>query len=243
LGEPAPAHVPSASASALAGALVLVAGVAVALVAWPAARSFAQAAPPAEAAADKQVPATEAQPELRNIEELQKRLAGKQKEFQEAEQSVEKAQELLQRNAAEIDRAMQNAGGHERELAQAEERLRQAEAAFKQVEWAQVGRSQEILKQQDRALQQAAKQVQDLANGKLNELLRQQQQQLARADMALHQAWAANGEKSMADIEKQLEQARNQQWLNEDREPALRVERPRLENRSRAHLHHVRPAG
>src|SRR5208283_1705660 len=77
LGESAPARVPSTRASALAGALVLVAGVAIVLMAWPAARSFAQAAPPAEAAADKQSPATEAEPAVRNIEELEKRLANK----------------------------------------------------------------------------------------------------------------------------------------------------------------------
>src|ERR1017187_8480325 len=57
LGEHAPARVPSARASALAGALVLVAALAIALVVWPPAKSFAQGNPTTQSAADKQKPA------------------------------------------------------------------------------------------------------------------------------------------------------------------------------------------
>ncbi|MGA2272274.1 MAG: GWxTD domain-containing protein [Bryobacteraceae bacterium] len=229
LREPAPARVPSTRASALAGALVLLAAVAIALGVWPPARSLAQEPAAAAPAAGKQEPANGIEPARRNIEE-EKRLADKQKELQEAEQTVEKAQELLRRNAAEIDRAVQSAGRHPRELAQAQEQLRQAEAALKQLEAAQAeesqklldqqrratvlrqlaaqqaAKSQELLQQQERALQQAAKQLQDLSNGKFDEAFRQQQQQLARADLALQQARAANGDKSLEELEKQLQQ-------------------------------------
>jgi GWxTD domain-containing protein len=221
LGEPAPARVPSARASALAGALVLVAAVATALVVWPPARSFAQAPAPAESA-DKQEPAQGIEPAQRNIDELEKLLAGKQRKTQEAEQAIEKAQELFQRNAAEIDRALKNAGEHPDEFAQAEEQLRKAEAALKEFE-SHAGESQKLLDEQrmatllrqltagqagkSRQLQELEKQLQELSNGKLDAVLRQEQQQLARADQALQKAGAAFGNQSLEQIEKQLQQA------------------------------------
>jgi GWxTD domain-containing protein len=229
LGEPAPARVPSARASALAGALVLVAAVATALVVWPPAKSFAQATAPAASATDKMERTTE--PARQNVEELKELLAAKEKDIQDAKQAIEKSRELLQRNAAELDRAMQGAGGHADEFAQAEEQVRKAEAALKELEsragesqkrlddqrlaallrqlaaGRQAGESQQLLEQQERALQQAAKQLQELTSGKLDEALRQEQQQLARADRALQKAHAAFGDQSLEEIEKRLQQA------------------------------------
>jgi GWxTD domain-containing protein len=233
LGEPAPARVPSARASALAGTLVLVAAVAAALVVWPPARSFAQHTPPAESSADKQEPAQKTESARRSLAELEDLLAGKQKDIQDAEQAAAKAQELLQRNAAELDRALKNASGHPHDFAQADELLRKADAALKELESQagksqkllddqrleallkqlaaeqQAGASQQLVQQQERALQQADKQLQELdalfANGKLDEALRQRQ--MAQADMALRQARAAIGDRTLKEIEKQLQQA------------------------------------
>ena len=257
LGEPVPARV-NAQASALAGVLVVMTAVAISLVAWPPARSFAQAPAPSGSAADKQEPAKGFEQAHRNLEELEELLAAKQEKIQEAEQTVGKAQELLQRNAAELDRALENAGEHTAHFAQAEEQLRKAEAALKelaahagesqtlldqqgltallkQAETArageslklvdqqqliallkqlaaeqQAGRSQQLVRQQEQALQQAEKQLQELANGKLDEAFRQQQQQIARADLALQQARAAMGDKSLKELEKQLQQAQKE---------------------------------
>jgi GWxTD domain-containing protein len=107
LGEPAPPRVPSARASALAGALILVAAVAIALVAWPPARGFAKqaapAAPPAaspEAPETKQAPATDLDEQSQRLGDIERLLADKQKEIQAAQEAIERAQELLRRNAA-----------------------------------------------------------------------------------------------------------------------------------------------
>ncbi|MGB9456112.1 MAG: GWxTD domain-containing protein [Bryobacteraceae bacterium] len=223
LGEPGSARVPNARVAALAGALALVAAVAAALVAWPPAKSFAQSASPAESSAEQE-PAKGLEPAHQSIEDLQELLAGKQKKIQEAAETVERAQELLQRNAADLDRALQNGGAHSVDFALVEERMRKAEAALQELAAQvrqsqdlvdqqrlttllkqldadqQAGKSQQLLQQQERALQQAQKQLQELANGKLDAMVRQQQQQMAQADLALQQARAANGD----------------QWLNED---------------------------
>jgi GWxTD domain-containing protein len=187
---------------------VLVAAVAAALVVWPPARSFAQHTPPAESSADKQEPAQKTESARRSLAELEDLLAGKQKDIQDAEQAAAKAQELLQRNAAELDRALKNASGHPHDFAQADELLRKADAALKELEQ-QAGASQQLVQQQERALQQADKQLQELdalfANGKLDEALRQRQ--MAQADMALRQARAAIGDRTLKEIEKQLQQA------------------------------------
>jgi len=222
LGEPAPARVPSARASALAGALVLVAAVATALVVWPPARSFAQAAPPAESTVDKQDQAKGSDPARRSLEQLEELLAAKQEEIQEAEQAAGKAQELLRRNAAELEPALQNAGGHPDEFAKAEEQVRKAEAALKELE-SQADESQKLLDEQRMAtllrqlaagqagksqqLQELEKQLQELSNGKFHEALRKQRQQIAQAELALKQAGAAYGDQSPEQIQKQLQQA------------------------------------
>jgi len=235
LGEPAPARVPSARASALAGALVLLAAVATALVVWPPARSFAQAPRPAESATDKMEQITE--PARRNIEELEASLAAKQKDIQGAEQAIEKSRELFQRNAAELDRAVESAGGHADELAQAEEHLLKAEAALKELE-SPARESQQLFEQQglaflkqlddaqkagvrqdyfhrysrrlqelERAQQQTAKELQELTSGKFDEALRQEQQQIEQAEAALRQAGDAIDNQSLQEVEKQLQQA------------------------------------
>jgi len=222
LGEPAPERIPTARASALAGALVLVAAVATALVMWPPARSFAQAPAPAESAADKQEPAQGIEPARRSLEELEGALAGRQQEIKEAEQAIKQAQETLRRNAAEIQRSLRNGDGHSGDFAQAEEQMRKMEATLKEFE-SRAGESHELLDEQRMAtllkrlaaqqagksqqLQEVEKQLQELSNGKVDEALRQEQQQLARADQALQKARAAFSDQSFAEIEKELQQA------------------------------------
>ncbi|HEY1217900.1 MAG TPA: GWxTD domain-containing protein [Bryobacteraceae bacterium] len=198
LGEPAPARFPSARASALAGALALVAAVTIALVVWPPARSFAQQPAPAESAAGKLEPAKGFGEARKNLEELEALLAAKQEKIQEAEQAAARAQELLERNAEEFDRALQNAAGHSDEFAQAEEQMRKAQAALKELVAAQAGKSEELLQPQERALQaqeralqQVEKQLREIANGKLDEALRQQQ------------------ERALQQVEKQLQEITN----------------------------------
>ena len=237
LGEPAPARVPNARASALAGALVLMAAVATALVVWPPAKGFAQGNPPAESAADKQETAKSLEQARKNIEELKALLADKQREIQEAEHTFVGAQELLQRNAAELDRTLQNAGGHSDEFAEAEEQLRKAQAGLKELETKaresqqpldqqglaflkqlddaqKAGVQQEYfhrysqrLKDQQRAQQEVEKQLHDFTDSKLDELYRKHQQQMAQVDLALQKARAAFGDKSLAEIEERLQQA------------------------------------
>ncbi len=212
LGEPTPTRVPSARASALAGALVLVAAVATALVAWPPARSFAQEPAPSESAASKQEAARGLEQTRKNIDELKELLADKQREIQVAEHSFVEAEALLQRNAAELDRALQNADGHPVDFPQAEEQLRKAQAALKHLDEAQTGKSRELFQQQEQALQQVEKQLQELRTGKLDEALRQQQRQIAQAGLALEQWQTANGEKqerALQQLEKQLQELTN----------------------------------
>jgi len=240
LGEPAPARVPNARVSALAGALVLVAAVATALVVWPPARSFAQATSNAVAVSGKQEPAEGFEQARRNLAELQQELTGKQAEIQVAEKAIEDAQQVLRRNAAELERAFQNGGGLTGQFGQHEEQLRQAlqqlEAALagkfqevfrqqereiqraekqlqqadKEMEAAQAGQSQELFEQQERALQQVEKQLQELTNGKLDAVLRQQKVQAEQVDLALKQMRAAIGEKVQAELEKQLRLAQKE---------------------------------
>jgi GWxTD domain-containing protein len=207
LGDPAPARVLSARASALAGALVLVAAVAAALVVWPPAKSFAQEPAPAESAADKQETARGFEQARKNIDELKELLADKQKEIQEAEQTVENAHELLQRNAAELNRKLQNA-----DFAQAEEQPRREQAALKELDEAPARKSRELLQKQEQALQQAEKQLQEFTTGKLGEALRREQQQIAQAGLALKQWQTANGdrqERTLLQVEKQLQELTN----------------------------------
>ena len=221
LGEPAPARVPSARTSALAGALVLVAAVAIALVAWPPTRGFAKqaapAAPPAASAATpKPKPVADVDAPSPRLEEIEKLLADKQKEIQAAQQAIERAQELLRSNAAlrELMRNIQSgkltleANGaqsaiQERAVQQVQQQLEQArkEAA------AQAGKSAALSEQQQKAVEQAEKRLKQLMNGKLSEALRQQQDQIARADQAIEQWQAATGKLWNTELEKQLQEA------------------------------------
>jgi len=165
--------------AALAGALALVVAVAAALVAWPPTKSFAQSASPAESSADKQEPAKGIEPAHQSIEDLQELLAGKQKKIQEAEETVERAQELLQRNAADLDRALQNGGAHSVDFA-LEERMRKAEAALQELA-AQVRQSQDLVDQQRLTALLNQLDAEQQA-GKSQQLLQQQER-------ALRQKW------------------------------------------------------
>jgi beta-lactamase regulating signal transducer with metallopeptidase domain len=168
LGEPAPARIPSARASALAGALVLIAAVATALVVWPPAKSFAQE--PAKSAADKEEPAKGLDADRRNLEELEQLLAEKQEEIQEAERTVAEAQQLLQRHAAELERTMQNAVGSA-DFAQAEERMRQVQSALKDLEAAQTGDSQKLLGEQRLAMHETEEALKQLRSAQMGRSL------------------------------------------------------------------------
>jgi len=239
LGEPSPARVTNARASALAGVLVLVAVVATALAVWPTSRGFAQGTSKADSAQATQDQASGREEAKLSLHELEQSLAGNEKEIEAAKEALDHAQQLLQKHAAELEKALQDAGAGD---AQHEDQLRQAERALKELEEAQAGKSQELLQQQEQSLEQAEKQIldaeraseatqagtssqllqqkraleraqnqlQQLMKGKLEEMLSQQQRQMADADQALKQWQATNGTKQQAELQQQLEQARKQ---------------------------------
>jgi len=213
LGEPAPARVPSGRASALAGGAALVVAVAIALVMWPPARSFAQTPAPAKPAADKQEPAEGIDRAGKNVEQVEKLLAGKQEELEAAEQAAGKAQELLQRNAAELDRAIQNAGDHSDEFARAEEQLRKAAAALQELA-AQAAESQSFLA--DRRATALLDQLTAAQKAESQKLLDEQRmaalverlKQAAKSTEFQGQALQAQ-QQALQQVEKQLQQLAN----------------------------------
>ncbi|MFY9728057.1 MAG: GWxTD domain-containing protein [Bryobacteraceae bacterium] len=232
LREPAPARVPNARVAALAGALVLVAAVAAALVAWPPAKSFAQEAPPAESAAGKQQLAKELDQARRNLQGLEDQLARKQKEIQDAQQTVEQAQDSLRSNAEALDRALRNGAGHQGELSQVEEQMRRVEAALKQLETAQAGKSQQLLQQEGEAirqaesqLQQARKAAEEAQAGNSQELLQQQERAVQQARKQLQEL--ASGK--LNDVSRQLQQQLAQAGLVLQEMQGVNGERAELE--------------
>ena len=229
LGEPAPARVPSARASALAGALILVAAVAVALVAWPPARGFAkQAAPAAPQAAPAAAPETKPAPmakrdeQNRRLEEIEKLLAEKQNEIEEALQSSEQAQGLLRSNAAlqELARRLQSGKlGLEMSDVRLKEQEEQLRHALEELKTAQEGKSRELIEQQQRAVQQVQQQLEQARKeaeaqaGRSAELSEQQAKALEQANKRLEELM--NGKLAEALREQQDQIARADQAIEQ----------------------------
>ena len=239
LDEPAPERASRRRTPALAGALVLVAGAATALLFWPAARSFAQATPPAEAAQAAREQDRDIEETKRSLDELEQKFAREEKQLHGAKESLDQAQQLIEGHAAELEKALADAGSGS---AQQEEQLRQAEQALQELKASQAGRPEELLRQQQLALQQAERrlaeaqkaseaaqagasqqlvqqkraleeaqeQLRQLKTRELDEILRLQQKQIADASQALEQWQGADDAKQRATLQQRLEQAQRQ---------------------------------